>query len=713
MNTYVKLNDGRYLVAYPVEAATTPVVSEPTNFIWIYDRSGSMCSELPQLINDLCAKSKQIKHGDSLTIGWFSGEGQYEFFLKGFKITSDSDYVGLEKLIRQNARTVGCTCFSEVLTGASSTIKDLANIFGNKYSLVFFTDGYPCVSNYNKEIAAILNITKQLKVQLSSAVLVGYGNYYNKPLMSEMAENMNGTLIHASSLMQFSLVLENFLEGASTVSKVKVPVPYMAYDALFSIHNDEITSYKPENGNVEFIRKHGDKDYLYAIQRVPGHGKEVKSLARGKSNEYLLKGLYASAIVFSQKTKSVLALQCLAKTGDIECIDMINNSFTNADYNKAEEYLGKLMTTPSLRLKKGRDFNYLPDPNAFCMVDLLELLGNDPDAKFYPRHKQFQYNRIGVAAKVLGDYPKFNANENSACAFSSLTWNDELLNLSVLARIEGNIELPENELGLAKKYPTFIFRNYAIIKDGMVNTAAIPMSCSEATYKTLKEKGLVSGKWDKHEIFILKLDDVPVMNTSMANDLSAISLCGKIIQEFKIKAYQKVLKSYLLDETKSPVTLNEKQQEFLLKYGINPKSGAFEAKTEAVPPTDHYMAKAFCVKVSGFSALPKVSEVEDRMKAGKTLNASAKCMAEAIEFVNKSPIAGMDKTTPVAQTWIQQALKDKQKELQNLRYQIQKTKFAIILGKHWFTEFDSRENNVITIDEISCALSVKEVKVDI
>ena len=59
-------------------------INAPINHIWIYDRSGSMEGTLAPLCKDIVEQAKLLKKGDTLTLCWFSGEGQNDCILKGF-----------------------------------------------------------------------------------------------------------------------------------------------------------------------------------------------------------------------------------------------------------------------------------------------------------------------------------------------------------------------------------------------------------------------------------------------------------------------------------------------------------------------------------------------------------------------------------------------------------------------------------------------------
>ena len=135
--SHVKIGDNLYFVKQSVKNDKVIETRNAVNHIWIYDRSGSMYGALKNLTNQLIELSKKIPKGDTLTIGWFSSEGQRNFMLKGFKISDDADYALLEKTIRNNSTTVGMTCFSEIIGDTKQVIDDLS-VFSDTFSFHFF-----------------------------------------------------------------------------------------------------------------------------------------------------------------------------------------------------------------------------------------------------------------------------------------------------------------------------------------------------------------------------------------------------------------------------------------------------------------------------------------------------------------------------------------------------------------------------------------------
>ena len=62
--------------------------------------------------------------------------------------------------------------------------------------------------------------------------------------------------------------------------------------------------------------------------------------------------------------------------------------------------------------------------------------------------------------------------------------------------------------------------------------------------------------------------------------------------------------------------------------------------------------------------------------------------------------------------WFDNTISKLNKQLLDIRKDLQETKFAIILGKKWFEEFDSRESNILEIDGKMFTIGLREVKVD-
>lgn len=711
---YLKLKKDLYLVEQEIVKQKKKEIPNKINHIWIYDRSGSMWGELSKLTNDLIIKSKEINKGDTLTLGWFSGEGEFNFIVKGFKISEDCDYLSLEKIIKKNNTTLSTTCFSEILAESKNVIEDLA-AFSDIYSLMFFTDGYPVVNNYQKEIKAIFKAIADLNGKLTSSCLIGYGYGYNKELMSEMAENLGGALIHNDDLEQFNITLSDIIKNMGEVdNRITVDLNTPSDLGLtFSIFDKNVNIYKQnEDNQIKYLPNKSAKikEYIYTLTtHLSGNEEEIileeNELLRPTKKEHFLKAIYASAYLLSQKTKSDQAMEVLAAIGDVFSIDQLANAFTNKEYCSAEEYLRKAMNYPKSRFKLGINKKYLPKEDAFCILDLIEILMNDDKAYFYPYHKKFNYTRIGVATKQIGDYPKFEPEDLVKCPLSDLSWHKSKLNLSLRATINGTIKLKGDfkKVRLNETYYTHIYRNYTLVKDGMLNMDQLPVSVSEDTFNVLKEHNLIEEEtYKENDIVLVNLKQLPIMNRILAKGkTSAKELSKKVFREIELQAIMKVFKAEintLAEEInmvdKSFANLTDDQIKLLELNGIT-KNG-FSPETEKEKPTDYYYAKDFEIKVKSFSSLPKISDVQTKIASGKKLTASDEVIKKALALLDDK-YSSLSKKVKVS--WLDEKINSYKKELVSLRTDIQKTKFAIILGKKWFDEFTNREESTITLED--------------
>lgn len=726
---YYEIKKNLFLVEQEIVKKEKPAKPEPVNHIWIYDRSGSMRYDLPKLTEDLITKSKEIPTGDTITLGWFSGEGQFNFILKGFRVTEERDYKVLENAIHKNNTTVGCTCFSEVLSESKNVINDLS-VFSDKFSLLFFTDGYPVVSNYSKEIKAIQQAVSALEGSVSTSCLVGYGNYYNKELMAEMAENLGGCLIHSSNLEHFNLVLSDIIKNTlGSDGKIEVILEAPSSEGVvFGVNDKTINIYKAREDQT--IRYAPTKE---TIDRVYTLTDKVKSsyikltltqqdlMSPKPETASFVQSLYAVACILNQKAKTDLAIDTLASIGEVGFIDLLTNSFTNKEHGIAEESLREALVNLNARYSRGYNASYLPDPEAFCLLDALELLMKDDKASFYPYHPKFKYTSIGLASKPKGVYPKFQADSLTKCAFSNLTWNDTKLNLSVQARISGTIGLigDARKLGFSQTYPTYIFRNYALVKDGFLNMDSIPVSLSKETFDILQGHRVIdsSENYKEDQIYDLNLKAIPVINRSISEgSTSATELSRKVFEELQYKAQLKVLNDYKKDLTKKEGVVDdifkgmtEEQITFLQTNGIT-KNG-FSPETEKADPVDFYMVKEFDIKVKGFSSLPKVADVQTKLASKKALRPVEEIMKTGIDILENSPVKGLDNKVVLA--WLDSETKKIKNKMLKTRFDVQKKKFAIILGKKWFNEFTSRENCDLVVDNNTFSFVLTETKVNI
>lgn len=729
---HIKIRDDLFLVSKEVELSKDQEkqLDKQLHVITVIDRSGSMSGYINSVVEDVKKFSLSLRENEKNSIGWFSGEGYCDFMLKAFEV-SDSNKQILTTVLDQNKRILNTTCFSQILQKIETLIKDPAYKNDN-FVLYFFTDGYPCVSDYNKEIKAIFDSLSKLKNQLYYSAFVGSGNYYNRELMTQMASAVGGSFLHLGDVNSSYETLTQFIE-TSRDSNGRIVVD-IDKDSLFpfSISGKNIISYEAEKGKISFNPSKRNKNVLfYLTEKQPKGSKEIDSigdLTKGSSSnkkEYLIKGLYAAAHTLSTRTKVDKAIDILGYLGDKYFIDSLNNSRTNDEYGKVENEIREALFSTSERLKEGQVKNYVPKDDVFCLLDLVDILINDEKAGFYPRHEGWVYNKISRSSEVDSKYPEFKADENQICYFNALAWNDKKLNLSVRAELSGTVTLREGykKLGFSKEYPAKIYRNYSLVKDGFPNIPNLFVSISKDTEKKLLSivpQGLlekVKSKQLKKDIFKLNLTAIPVSNRKMSEGISSAKPIAELVYKETELEHKQSLYKYLLSQLedkarKSDEELSKDQVKFLEEHGI--KKGIYSPETKPVQPTDYYMATEFEISVKGLSK-PTAKDIVKKIEEKKATTDRETIMASAYQdFKSKFE---KEKSKKVKEVWLQEQLSETKKELYELRSKLQRSKFSVIMAKKWFSEFTSREDCVLKSKignkEVFVQFNLKQVKVEV
>lgn len=730
MPNYVPIKDGLCLVEQEVKTKKVVTKRESVNHIWIYDRSGSMTGLLPELTDQLVVLSKKLPKGDSLSLGWFSGEGDYNWIFKGFRIIDTADYKALEKSIKSNSSSRNTTCFSEILTDTDTVIKDLS-VLSKTFSLHFFTDGYPVVSNYKKELDGIFSAIAKIKGRVHTAMLLGYGYYYNKELMSQMAEKLGAVLISSSLIPEYADTITKLIKLTDNSEPKEEVDPLVANPlAVFTVTDQGVVTYSLDDGGKVLVApQKGKVTYVYYVSTDKPDKKswtkvDIADINFGDASDRLSKALYAGALILTQQTKTDVALEIIGKCGDKHIVDGLTNAFTIEEYTAIEDTINKAIQDVSLRFSDGRDTNYLPPLDAFCVFDLLNMLMEDDKAAFYPYHPKFSYEKIGVASKEKDGYSKFKADALSKSPFETMTWHESRLNLSVLTKIQGTIDLQTVDekgpqaYGFSNPYPTFVFRNYTFVKDGRVHTKKFFVASSEKTYVELKNRGLVfEDAFKKDGTYGVDVTKLPAMNRAMASGkTSATELCKMVLAEQKLKGKIKALK-WLKDDlfgeeaVDKPLTFTDAQAAFLKANGIAVERGGLYSPPKALEEAkDFYMAKSFEIKISGLASLPTVKKVMEKLASGKGRTPVEGLVEDGINLYTsvKASKKGKDLLK-----WFEDTIAVLQKDLKAIRTTLQKVKMAVVLGKAWFEEFTSRDQNTLEVNGNKFVFELGEEKVEI
>lgn len=732
--------------------STVTNVDLKVNRIFVIDCSGSMYRELPQIRQQMKNKIPQLTNiGDTVSIIWFSSRNQFGTLQEGLEINSVTDFKGMNAAIDKYLRDVGCTGFKDPIDEVNRVSTLLKKRYAGSVSHMFFmTDG--CDNEWSH--SEIMKSTEKLADTLDAATFVEYGWYCNRALITKMADSIGANVMFAKSFDEYDGVFEkNVNKKIGSSTKKEIDLGDSTLDYAFTKKGDEIISFAVTNGKITVPE---DVQEIYYF--VPA-GDAASSDEDGK---------YTAVYTLAQRMMGHEVLDVLGELGDVALIDQFNNCFSKQDYSDFQTEVLAAVTDTSKRFQKGQKANYVPAPDCPTIIDLLDELASNQENKLHPYDPNFKYERISAAradasdvltddekdalieqlkaatspseAKkvadaiaALGDKKvsiKFTPNEvNGGYSISSLTFNEDRPNISVLVRISGTVELPSNEFGVPTKFPTFIFRNYAVVKDGIKHSSMsnLPMELSSGSFDVLKTMGVVD-PFESHvpgKIYYLNAN-LPVVNRKMATSISAKDFFTKVIQLQSMKSAQKVYNTFRkasFEKTSEGFTViyGADATAWLKDLGITDFSG-FSPKTVSVEARDQYDAKEFSVSIEKCSSIPAINDkLLAKVAKGDKLSLSESLCVPAIKSYNtliESPVyQNASAQTAILKTWLETESKTTTATVRSLIRDLAKIKFAIMVGHVWFSEFASLDENSMTIDyegqAFNCKAELKDIIIKI
>lgn len=683
---------------------------QSVNRNFVIDCSGSMSSDLPAIRKSLKNKVPQLTNvGDTVTITWFSGRNEAGILLDSMEINSVADFANMNNVIDKWLKPVCLTGFVDPLKLATEWASRMKSQNGNNNYVIFQTDGYD--NQWSEK--EIMNALIDLSAVIDTITFVEYGWYANRQLLSKMAEEIGGHHIFAESFDQFDNIIEKSLSKVVKGGKKKiVEIPEVAkFGAVYSFDEDgNISNFIVQDGKVSVPESVTEVQYFTES--------DVVELDDETS---IYKGIY----FLSQRMLSGEVMNLLGKLGDKALIDMFINCFTKQDYTAFTDHVLACIVDASKRYVNGKDTNYLPKEDAFTVVDLLELLSNDADAKFYPYHESFKYERMGVKQEQVEEEGKHVAKFTPAkigYRIDELVYNENRPNINIRVKINGTVNLPKNGLGIPQDFPTHVYRNYNVIRDGIKHTSCknLPFSMSHVTFAILQANGLLEGEtWEADKVFTINAN-IPVVNRLMTRDVSAKRFFENVAELIRLKSVQKVLNTkYKAKFTKTSAGIADAYgkdgEEWLKSFGIT--SMGFNPKTEKGEVQDTYVARYFSVKVAGCSSIPPINEkLEAKIASGKSLTISEVLCKDAILEYNELGDLLEEGFSRQLKEHLENAMKANKALIAEVSKEIIKDKFAIIAGKTWFSEFASLEENSMTVEldgvRFDCQAILEEKEVE-
>jgi hypothetical protein len=728
-----------------------PVVVAPpkVNHIFAIDCSGSMYGSLDRLRQELKNKiATSIAENDTLSIIWFSGRGQFGTVVEAYSMKSATSLQQVNAAIDRYLTTVGLTGFKEPMEEASRLVDRIISTLGsdNVFSLSFMTDG----GDNEWAVDQILKATEEAAMKMATFTIVEYGWYCNRPLLTKMAEAAGGNLIFAEKFQDYVPIIEAEFTNqpsAAMAKRIEVEIPTESIGKVaYTITDDAVVAYAVVDGKVAVPSTTKTVWFLSTVQS--GRKKEsaadifAKKFEEGKrTTSAVIPGLYAGMFVLAQRMMSNEGYGFLRAIGDVRLIKMFANCFGKQHYTSFQAEVLKCVFNNSERMKEGYDPTMVPAEDAYTVVQLLDDLIKDEDAKLILSEKFFEnYSRISratedamellseeekaeVAArsakarnakdiKAVNDYidglletkqaAKFVEGDAGDVPFHAIVLNSTRPNVSIRVERKGTVKLPKNDLGLTE-VESKVYRNYNIIRDGIINTKTLPVSFSKATFDKLVAEKILdeSIDWEAGKVFELNLMDIPLINRKMVGEVSAVDTARSQYDLYLKKCGQAVF-NYFYDQkfarAKSAGLVEKysaEQVAYLIEMGVT--DAGFNPKRAVSPSTDQYTTKELSVELKGLKSLPKTADVIAKIDAGKALTGREKGFVAPYKEYTEFMATEEAKDEAKLREWLDAKRKEFINGVRALQGLMARVSYTIVVGQTWFKEFSSLDENTVTI----------------
>lgn len=646
-----------------INIGTTKTVSTESacNHVYVVDVSGSMYYDLPNVRSALKNIISLIgKEDDTFSLIWFSGRGQCGIVCENVLISDVTTVATIQQSIDRFIKPVGATGFVDPIKLALSLNLDSRKVG----SLVMMTDGHDNCSTR----AQIIEEASKLKERFGSVAFIEYGYYADRKTIAEMAEAANGIHIFADGVQKYEQVITGLVENVSRVGSVDVKVNKAAKDCIY-VYNGSIRISPVVNGTATVPE---DVDKIHSI--VP---KDVLSKQLSEDHLYLI--LYYAAKTENDK----LVWDVLQVLGDVDLIRRYSNCFTKQELSDFESCAEQCVLYPEGRYRQGKDTTAVPNKNAPTIIDLLSALSSDEaDAKLVTSSVYWDYKKIGRSRTQNNEFPRFVPSAMDGISMKGLVFSVDRPNVSIQTVVNGIVELPENVFGLMS-VDSKITRNYAIVKDGIVNVSWLPVMLNVEVFERLR------GQF-KHKVIeqtadkvyaVFDLSGVPVVNRSQVESVNQEEFVSTIAANIACKNALKVIKHRLAE-----LGTNTKTAGIESAYGVEAAKwlssigirdyGFSPVGTTQDEASDEYEAIEVTVKVAGMSSIPAISAVNKKVSEGKKLNAADTLLKEYIDTYIDCDDVEILKTERSLYELSKQASEE----------QLARMVQSLVLGRKWFCE---------------------------
>lgn len=613
------------------------------NYFCIIDLSGSMDPHIDDLKKSIMMINEWVKENDTISIGYFSGYEEYEWICKGSRIKE----INLQKLLDQKIKSIGLTCYSQILKDTVKVIEDVKLMTGNEQTSVFFlTDGYP---NDHYKYDEVIKLCKQINAFI---LYCGFGQYYNRDLLLSMSKESNGQMIHIEKIESMKNMY-NQLFGQKRMISMKLDRRYeyvwqiIDSDIYILNQNEDLSVdiYESEHTSKLFGYSHSDSieesdsQFIYSLVYVLS-----------------MKGQVNQAVLILKNLNALQDAKLLRKAFTISQKGQIENVFKQ----KAIEAqpLIKSVETPSINLY---DF----------ISDIYENRGKynlDLKNSIYKKISRKTNYDSKIKFEKISEPMITNIISNENKANLSLQTVTECLIHEVDDELKNKIDLFNQKSDKKIEFPirTKMIKNYTLIANGEFNF----------------DKLTINGKT------IIPSEEIDIIDeTTKTLEINMFTNLSKQLIEYK--AHQSVINMYLkkYQDEKEDLRVNEYGQEgatLLSEIGIDSKFRFTQKKLKTEKSKDFIPFTSIETCLKGAATINAKKYYEKYVSGNKKkLNPGDQITFPLFDKYEKMLIS-IDKNE-----FIQLLLNDSksiEKNICLLKGKISNIKFYMIITNSWFDD---------------------------
>lgn len=475
----------------------------PKNYFILLDNSGSMSGSISELKETVLAIKESITERDTVSIGYFSSFGDYNWICKGASLYN----ADITKAIEANIKARGLTNFNQILSDVEKTVNDVVLLTGNDECVFnFASDGYPNDRSPEKET---YDICEKISSLFISKTVIGYGSYYNREVLLKMAESLKGSFVHVSDCRELKRANETIFKSGQQLKQVSID---QKYDLVWQVVGTDVKLLEQKSDNSVVILEQEETDnILFAVNFSELDSVELDMPAF----------VYSLAYILSIINKPNLGVVALKRAGDGNVASILQKAFTTANKGKAENVVKSKITdkeiirSHSRNKKKLSEFlNQIESNNYY--IDLT-------NSKF-PKTSHasidianVKFVKANEPAKIVG----ITTNENRPnISFNTVQHGEivEILNDDLNDRIkEYNLKCVDGKNKIELPIKTTSFKNYSFVANGDFNCKKLSL-----IGKIGNEYAQVQSFIPEEEIEIFENKDEPLLASEFVDSYKTL-----------------------------------------------------------------------------------------------------------------------------------------------------------------------------------------------